>query len=49
MREKLLKELRKSLEDIRYAKRRHHERLEELEQEEDMTLLAIKELEAEDE
>lgn len=48
MKQKLLADLRKSLEDIRYLQTKHAERLEELEREEDMTLLAIKELEKEE-
>lgn len=45
MREKLLDDLYKSLDDIRYVKQRYVARIEELDAEEDMTLLAIKDLE----
>ena len=45
MRQELLKALNASLEEIRHLQNHHKRRVEELEREEDMTLLAIKELE----
>lgn len=44
---KLLRDLYASLEDIQSLQRRHIEKLERLEYEEDMTVIAIRDLEVE--